>query len=246
MAVTSFPDDSQDVYLTQLQAQCRSAKNGKPAVASAREGLPYDASSKRRVAMTMVDLCTSYLESMWPDQRCRLPLRTFVFEILRRSRVQYPVFQVAMCYLARCRTYVVSYKQQHGGQYPPKFACGRRILVAALQVASKFLQDRFYSASVWSKVSGLDQRTLQENEIALMQALDWRMCVSSEHYMEICRRLTVSMATLSPQETTEVLTPRPSPALESIEFVERPPTPRESPQPKRRRVATSPDVVIWQ
>lgn len=243
MAVSSFPvSDNRDLYLAQIKARNQHAKS---------ESLPYDARSKKRVAMTLVDLCTSYIESMWPLQRGRLPLRTFVFEILRRSRVQYPVFQVALCYLARCRPYVSEHRKKHNGEYPPHFACGRRIFVAALQIASKFLQDRFYSASVWSRVSGLDLKSLQQNEIALMKALDWRMCVSSENYMEVCRRLRVSLGsmadTVSPSDAVQALTPVSSPvALKSTDFGTDFGKDFGLEVPSKRRKVGSPDVVIYE
>lgn len=169
--------------------------------------------------MALVDLCTAYIEKLWPKQEmCKLPLRKFVFEILRRSRVQYPIFQVALCYMARLQP-VIRYYRDNNLPIPVKLACGRRVLVAALQVATKFLQDHCYSVDVWARISGLPKQDLVSNELALMEALQWRLFISSEAYVRSCNRLKVTVdnafadRAVCQREPSTLLTPSSSPSL---------------------------------
>lgn len=197
--------------------------NARPSNSEAeRAAIPYEPGSKRKVAMALVDLCTAYIERLWPKQDvCKLPVRKFVFEILRRSRIQYPIFQVALCYMARLQP-VIRYYRDNNLPIPPKLACGRRVLVAALQVATKFLQDHCYSADVWARISGLPKHDLVSNELALMEALQWKLFISSEAYVRSCNRLRVTVdnafaeRAVVQREQSTLLTPNSSPSLSTL------------------------------
>ena len=56
--------------------------------------------------------------------------------------------------------------------------CPRRKLLAALILASKFLQDRCYSNRAWDKLFGLPPREVGRCERALGEAMEWRLWVA--------------------------------------------------------------------
>jgi hypothetical protein len=58
--------------------------------------------------------------------------------------------------------------------------CGRRMFLAALILASKYLQDRNYSARAWSKISGLNTLEINQNEMAFLIAVEWRLHIADE------------------------------------------------------------------
>lgn len=60
--------------------------------------------------------------------------------------------------------------------------CGRRMFLAALILASKYLQDRNYSSRAWSKISGLSTAEINQNESAFLHAISWRLHVTNEVY----------------------------------------------------------------
>jgi len=60
--------------------------------------------------------------------------------------------------------------------------CGRRMFLAALILASKYLQDRNYSARAWSKISGLDTQEINQNEMAFLFAVNWKLHITDEIY----------------------------------------------------------------
>lgn len=111
-----------------------------------------------------------------------LPLRTFIQETLRRSRTSYSTLQVALYYLILIKPSVPKHnftmEQPEDGQSLRAMQCGRRMFLAALILASKYLQDRNYSARAWSKISGLNTLEINMNEMTFLSAVNWRLHIS--------------------------------------------------------------------
>ncbi|KAF9370694.1 hypothetical protein CPB97_002537 [Podila verticillata] len=61
--------------------------------------------------------------------------------------------------------------------------CGRRTFLAALMVASKYLQDRNYSNKAWAKISGLSIKEINANELIFLKLIDYSLFVSNETFM---------------------------------------------------------------
>lgn len=60
---------------------------------------------------------------------------------------------------------------------PSPLLCPRRTFLAAIILASKFMQDKSYSNKAWAKLSGLPPREIGRCERALGAALEWRLWV---------------------------------------------------------------------
>jgi hypothetical protein len=54
------------------------------------------------------------------------------------------------------------------------------MFLAALILASKYLQDRNYSARAWSKISGLNAQEINQNEIAFLLSVNWKLHITDE------------------------------------------------------------------
>lgn len=67
--------------------------------------------------------------------------------------------------------------------------CGRRMFLAALICASKFLQDRTYSNRAWAKISSLPCPEVNSNEKAFLEVLDYNLCVKADLFHNWTRRL---------------------------------------------------------
>ncbi|KAK4102088.1 hypothetical protein N658DRAFT_506324 [Parathielavia hyrcaniae] len=144
----------------------------------------------------LVDTSTHIVEAIWPTSsvlprhdsgnKAVLPLRTFIQETLRRSRTSYSTLQVALYYLIliKSRVPVYDFTTEQPDDCPSGQAiqCGRRMFLAALILASKYLQDRNYSARAWSKISGLDTLEINQNEMAFLLAVNWKLHVTEELY----------------------------------------------------------------
>jgi len=103
---------------------------------------------------------------------------------------------------------------------PSPLLCPRRAFLAALILASKFLQDRCYSNRAWAKLSGLAPREVSRCERALGEALEWRLWVgkntvpSESGGRSITRSRSESMIMLGSPTASETLYHQmPSPAL---------------------------------
>lgn len=111
-----------------------------------------------------------------------LPLRTFIQETLRRSRTSYSTLQVALYYLILIKPHVPKHdftmEQPDDAHSIRALQCGRRMFLSALILASKYLQDRNYSARAWSKISGLNTLEINQNEMAFLLAVDWQLHIT--------------------------------------------------------------------
>ncbi|KAJ5445744.1 hypothetical protein N7491_001826 [Penicillium cf. griseofulvum] len=126
-----------------------------------------------------------------------LPLRTFIQETLRRSRTSYSTLQVALYYLIKIKPHVPTHdftKEQPRDQSPLRaMQCGRRMFLAALILASKYLQDRNYSARAWSKISGLNTLEINQNELMFLKAVGWRLHIDEatfQRWTDLVLKLT--------------------------------------------------------
>jgi hypothetical protein len=108
-----------------------------------------------------------------------LPLRTYIEETLRRSRTSYSTLQVALYYLVLIKSEIsiknFSKEQPVDCSAYRALMCGRRMFLSALILASKYLQDRNYSAKAWSKMSGLKVSEINTNERTFLSKVDWKL-----------------------------------------------------------------------
>ncbi|KAI1181102.1 hypothetical protein F4777DRAFT_1903 [Nemania sp. FL0916] len=140
----------------------------------------------------LVDSSTQIVEAIWPlasvfhrqelGHKAVLPLRTFIQETLRRSRTSYSTLQVALYYLILIKPHVPNHdftmEQPDDIHAVRALQCGRRMFLAALILASKYLQDRNYSARAWSKISGLATQEINQNEMAFLSAVNWKLHIT--------------------------------------------------------------------
>lgn len=142
------------------------------------------------------DSSTQIVMAIWPNssplcpEAARdssvLPLRTFIQETLRRSRTSYSTLQVALYYLVLIKDKLpasdFTMEQTDDCHLSRALQCGRRMFLAALILASKYLQDRNYSARAWSKISGLNTNEINQNEMAFVIAVNWKLHITEQVY----------------------------------------------------------------
>ena len=139
------------------------------------------------------DTTTQMIETIWPlstsscgrdsasgsKNQNLIGLRTFVQEVLKRSKTSYSTLQVALYYLVLIQSCLphrdFTMEQLEDTQSCRAMQCGRRMFLAALILASKYLQDRNFSARAWSKISGLRTCEINTNEMAFLYAVNWKL-----------------------------------------------------------------------
>ncbi|KAG6057040.1 hypothetical protein E4U17_001728 [Claviceps sp. LM77 group G4] len=162
----------------------------------------------------LVDTSTQIVMAFWPlsstvcqtepDGRTVLPLRTFIQETLRRSRTSYSTLQVALYYLVLIRARVPNHSstsEQEPDETHRALQCGRRMFLAALILASKYLQDRNYSARAWSKISGLVTQEINQNELTFLFAVNWELHITEDAFQKFSR--LVHRSRIFPQVFTD-------------------------------------------
>ncbi len=133
------------------------------------------------------------IETIWPlsvlscgrdalqgvKQHNLIGLRVFVQEVLRRSKTSYSTLQVALYYLILIQSCIpkLDFTMEQAEDSPAcrSMQCGRRMFLAALILASKYLQDRNFSARAWSKISGLQTCEINSNEMTFLSAVNWKL-----------------------------------------------------------------------
>jgi len=58
----------------------------------------------------------------------------------------------------------------------------QRLLLVAVMLANKFLDDLYFSNKHWAKIGGLSLQEINGLELTILRLLDWRMQVSRENY----------------------------------------------------------------
>jgi hypothetical protein len=172
------------------------------------------------------------VEAIWPlsSVACRtemgakgvLPLRTFIQETLRRSRTSYSTLQVALYYLILIMPHVPNHdftmEQPDDVHANRALQCGRRMFLSALILASKYLQDRNYSSRAWSKISGLNIKEINENEMAFLIAVNWQLHITDavfQRWTDIVVKYTHSLPP-SPGTACPRLSEKPADCWKSI------------------------------
>ncbi|KAI0434850.1 hypothetical protein F5Y09DRAFT_190333 [Xylaria sp. FL1042] len=191
------------------------ARNGPPALARQSE-------RKVNFVDNLVDSSTQIVEAIWPlasvfhrqemGHKAVLPLRTFIQETLRRSRTSYSTLQVALYYLILIKPHVPHHdftmEQPDDLHAIRALQCGRRMFLAALILASKYLQDRNYSARAWSKISGLATLEINQNEMAFLSAVNWKLHITDavfKRWTEIILKHTPSQPPSSGSGSSQIV-----------------------------------------
>ncbi|CDH57817.1 hypothetical protein RO3G_11655 [Lichtheimia corymbifera JMRC:FSU:9682] len=175
---------------------------------------------QRAYVGALVDVTVQAIASIWPtannvnnggnsSSQQRRPvanLEQFLYHILKHSRTTHSTLQLAIFYLFRIRSRVLQHR--HDNVY---IACGRRMFLASLICAHKFLQDKTYKNLAWSKVSGLSVKEINHAERVMLQLLDWSLYVKKDTYDQWiqmlnchlkCRSCTVAPAAKNATNTT--------------------------------------------
>lgn len=207
----SWSGDSTYEHLGQHFRSRRSAcSSGRPSPPKLRR----DTDCTEQFVALLIVFAKRLITAIWPLSDCPpmstecfgagvLPLETFIRETLRRSKTSFSTLQVALYYLvllksripqgqlgSKCRSDSSEKVQCRAMQ------CGRRMFLSALMLASKYLQDRNYSARAWSKISGLRSNEINENEREYLAQINYDLHVPKETF-ENWSKLVMMLSRLS-------------------------------------------------
>ncbi|KAI9096635.1 hypothetical protein DFS34DRAFT_581375, partial [Phlyctochytrium arcticum] len=144
----------------------------------------------------LLDTAVRLLEIQWksnsstPSKSRLVPLKTFMKEILKRSRTSFSTLQLCLLYLVRFRHHLPAYNRTLALEAAAAAAaaahpscCSRRMFLSALIVAAKYVQDRNYSNKAWSKIAGLPVEEITLNEREFLKCLNWKLHVTKRSFV---------------------------------------------------------------
>ncbi|KAI8337237.1 cyclin-domain-containing protein [Chlamydoabsidia padenii] len=144
-----------------------------------------DASHHERTDMidNLVDVSVDIINSIWPTPTHVKVVNTkgFICEILKRSKTTYFMLQLSLFYIFRVKRVVQSklrMKADERRYQDDLMCCGRRMFLASLMVASKYINDKSYRNKAWADASGLTLAEINASELAFLQMIDYRLYVS--------------------------------------------------------------------
>ncbi|ANB12130.1 Pcl5p [Sugiyamaella lignohabitans] len=180
-SATSSVESSTSPEITILNERKAPTPTAKPTVSK----LLKHENTKTVFVEALVGSAVLLVDAIWKNpggsSKKSMPLRRFIQETLKRSRTSYSTFQVSLYYLILVKPFIFEQARQKRLAKSP-LSCARRTFLASLMLASKCLQDRNYSISAWSKISGLSVKELGNNEIEFLKAADWKLHVPQEVY----------------------------------------------------------------
>jgi hypothetical protein len=133
------------------------------------------------------------LSSIWPSpvnsNKPIASLPKFLHHLLSHSRTTHSTLQLALLYLFRIKPAVIAAEKNHDdAEY---ISCGRRIFLACLMTAHKYLMDRTYKNVAWAKVSGLPVSEVNRAERVVLELLDWRLGVAPDAWNQWCKMIEI-------------------------------------------------------
>ncbi|KAF1802932.1 cyclin-domain-containing protein [Mucor lusitanicus] len=144
-----------------------------------------DTSCQERSIMIdkLIDCAADIIDSIWTNNRSAKIMSTarFIREILKRSRATYSMLQLALFYIFRIKKLIFERLQQPLTNNE-LVCCGRRMFLAALMVASKYLNDKNYRNKTWAKIASLDIAEINATEVVFLKLIDYQLYVSKPLY----------------------------------------------------------------
>lgn len=183
----------------------------------------FDVKNYRKNALVenLVDTTVQIINVIWYNFPVHLnsqviPLRLFIEETLRRSRTSWSTLQTALFYLMRIKPQIMilwlnpdrwtlnskddNSNSSNSGSDPA--TCGRRMFLASLIVASKYLQDRNYANNAWSKICGLPVREINVIERRFLTLIDYNLFIGEDIYKRWSNLLHNHFQNISGSEVT--------------------------------------------
>lgn len=116
-----------------------------------------------------------------------MPTRGFCSVIFKRSKATYSTLQISLFYIYRVKRAVheklyqraqLNKDMQTSNKQEDLMCCGRRMFLASLMVASKYLHDKNYHNKAWAKITGLDIKEINAAEMAFLNLIDYQLYIS--------------------------------------------------------------------
>lgn len=129
----------------------------------------------------LVETYANVINSIWNPKAYEntstqvVPTHKFINEILKRSNATFSTVQVSLFYIFRVKKVIQYRLKERKGDL---VGCGRRMFVASLMLASKYLHDTNQPNKNWAQLTGLSLNEINAAEMAFLSLIDHRLFVS--------------------------------------------------------------------
>ncbi|KAI8077685.1 cyclin-domain-containing protein [Halteromyces radiatus] len=141
----------------------------------------------------LVDTSAEIIDSIWQpsynEQSSHLKVvstKTFIQEILRRSKTTYSNLQVCLFYLFRVKKMIIHHLMNNNDKkktlHESIIGCGRRMFLASLMVSAKFLQDKNYRNRAWARISGLSLTEINAAERVFLNLINYNLYINKSTF----------------------------------------------------------------
>ncbi|KAG1635351.1 hypothetical protein G6F44_009841 [Rhizopus delemar] len=193
-----------------------------------------DSSRQERTFMIekLVETFANVMDSIWHpkyfENQKVISTRGFINEILKRSKATYSTVQISLFYIFRVKK-AIQYKLHQRSQKKTSepsnslddlMCCGRRMFLASLMLASKYLFDKNYQNKAWAQITGLGIQEINAAEMAFLSLIDYRLHVSKPTFDKWYTQLHghIQRGFQKTKESTPVLS-QPKPLLSKVTAV---------------------------
>ncbi|KAI8071272.1 hypothetical protein BC940DRAFT_252768 [Gongronella butleri] len=200
---------------------------------------PSSLSERLAYVDALVDMCAMVIEAIWPASRPSttvVPVRCFIQEVLKRSKTSWNTLQAAFFYLFRARQAITAQLDiPRTNQIPlagkdAYIHCGRRMFLASLVVASKYVQDKTYRNAAWARMAGLPVHEINTAERVYLELLDYKLYIDQTTFDQWLQLLHLHLQAKTAQK------PQPpaahAPVAASAVLLSPPSSPSQQPVPE--------------
>ncbi|ORX98164.1 hypothetical protein K493DRAFT_258380 [Basidiobolus meristosporus CBS 931.73] len=216
---------------------------------------------KVELVRDLIDVTAEILGNIWGKPSAEnnvLPLNLFVQETIKRSQSSYCTLLTALLYVFRIKEHILNLRKssqlktlrkpmsaQDDSATPGldeslmgRVLCARRMFLAALILASKFLQDRNYTNGVWAKTLGLNVADININENAFLRMIDYRLFVSLPIFTSWSNMCMKFIQTIKEKRNASV-----KPAGQALHSIKRRPHAHSGPYPTLSSTLNTQELV---
>ena len=129
-----------------------------------------------------------------PEVFSIISIRSFIREVMKRSHTTYATAQIAICYLFQTQQSIrrsllkkaTTIDQQKKASY---ISCPRRMFLASLIVASKYVQDKTYRNSAWASIARIHVHQVNMAERIFLELCDYQLYMKQSVFDDLHRLL---------------------------------------------------------
>uniref|UniRef100_A0A6T6CQX0 Cyclin n=1 Tax=Compsopogon caeruleus TaxID=31354 RepID=A0A6T6CQX0_9RHOD len=122
--------------------------------------------------------------SLFFTASCTISLKTFIAKVMKNIDCSSSAYIIALLYIDRIRAGPYRFDMHDSN--------AKLLVLTAVMIASKFVDDKWYSNYHYGRIAGINNRRMNQLELYMLELLDFRCCVNQESYRGLEKRILLS------------------------------------------------------